>query len=126
MLREIGMLDEKYFLYFEEVDYCLRAARAGWECWYEPASRVVHLVAQSTGVTYGPNKPLPSYWFDSRRRYFLKNHGRMYMFAVDCVWFAGRFLWEVRRFIERKPQLGPASIIRHYARNSVFVRGFRF
>ena len=38
-------------MYFEEVDFCLRAARAGWPCWYVPQCRVVHLVGQSSGVT---------------------------------------------------------------------------
>ena len=33
----IGLLDENYFMYFEEVDFCLRAYRAGWTCWYVAA-----------------------------------------------------------------------------------------
>ena len=51
VFADIGLMDEGYFLYFEEVDFCLRAHRAGWHCWYVPASRVVHLVGQSSGVT---------------------------------------------------------------------------
>ncbi len=47
----IGLLDDNYFLYYEETDFCLRAARAGFSCWYEPKSRVTHFVGQSTGVT---------------------------------------------------------------------------
>jgi N-acetylglucosaminyl-diphospho-decaprenol L-rhamnosyltransferase len=43
VLAEIGWMDEDFFLYFEEVDYCRRAQQAGWECWYVPDSRVVHL-----------------------------------------------------------------------------------
>ena len=43
-------MDEGYFLYFEEVDFCLRAHRAGWPCWYVPQSRIMHIGGQSTGV----------------------------------------------------------------------------
>ena len=45
----IGWLDDRYFMYFEEVDFALRARRAGWPCWYVPSSRVVHLVGRSSG-----------------------------------------------------------------------------
>src|SRR5262249_24939007 len=48
---DIGLMDEGYFLYFEETDFCLRARRAGWPGWYVPASHVVHLVGQASGVT---------------------------------------------------------------------------
>lgn len=123
---DVGLLDEGYFLYFEEVDFCLRAARAGWACWYVPQSRVVHLVGQSTGVNLRSSRGrLPKYWFDSRRRYFLKNHGAAYTAAVDCVWFAGHLLWQIRRFLQRRADVGPVGLLADYARNSVFVRGFR-
>jgi GT2 family glycosyltransferase len=45
---KIGLLDDGYFMYFEETDFCLRAARAGFECWYVPQSRIIHLVGQSS------------------------------------------------------------------------------
>ena len=51
VFEAIGLLDEGYFMYFEEVDFCRRARRAGWACWYVPSARVVHLVGQSSGVT---------------------------------------------------------------------------
>lgn len=41
-LDEVGLLDEAYFMYTEEVDLCYRMARAGWELWWVPRSQVVH------------------------------------------------------------------------------------
>jgi GT2 family glycosyltransferase len=41
-LRQLGGLDEDYFLYYEDVDFCRRARAAGWEVSYEPALRAVH------------------------------------------------------------------------------------
>ena len=74
VFESVGLLDEQYFMYFEEVDFCLQASRSGWSCWYVPESRVVHLVGQSSGInkTKGLAKRLPSYWFDSRRYYFFE------------------------------------------------------
>jgi len=40
--EEVGGLDESYFLYYEDVDFCRRARRAGWSVWYEPDLRVTH------------------------------------------------------------------------------------
>jgi GT2 family glycosyltransferase len=40
--EDLGGLDESFFLYYEDVDFCVRARRAGWSVWYEPALRVTH------------------------------------------------------------------------------------
>lgn len=47
-VQEIGLLDEGYFIYAEEVDWCLRMRARGWERWCVPAARVIHHEAQST------------------------------------------------------------------------------
>jgi hypothetical protein len=91
VIERIGLMDESYFLYFEETDYCLAVARAGYEVWHVPASRVVHLVGQSTGVNRpGEVKPRPRYWYESRRRYFVKNHGRLVADLADAGLWLGR------------------------------------
>ena len=47
-LDEVGLLDESYFMYTEEVDLCYRLHRTGWELWWVPQAEVVHYEAQST------------------------------------------------------------------------------
>jgi N-acetylglucosaminyl-diphospho-decaprenol L-rhamnosyltransferase len=125
VFESIGLLDEHYFMYFEEVDFCLRAYRAGWTCWYVPQSHVVHFVGQSSGVTdtKRPPKRMPTYWFDSRRRYFLKNHGWLYAVFADAAWLSGFTLWRWRRAIQRKPDTDPPKIWSDFLLNSVLVRG---
>ncbi len=122
VFADIGLLDEGFFLYYEEVDFCRRARRAGWSCWYVPQSRVVHLVGQSSGVTCAnrPAKPLPRYWFDSRRRYFLKNHGRLYLGLADVGWLAGYLLWQCRRVLQRKPSNDPPGLLWDFIRFNFF------
>jgi len=114
----IGLLDDKYFMYFEEVDFCLRARRAGWSCWYVPQSRVVHLVGQSSGVTdvKQSRKRRPAYWFESRRRYFRKNLGRARTLLADLAWSGGYAVYRLRRLIWRKPDADPQYFLRDFVR----------
>jgi len=48
MMNEIGLLDENYFFYNEELDYLTRVRRAGFECWYLPEAEIVHFGGQTT------------------------------------------------------------------------------
>ena len=47
-LDDVGLLDEEFFMYCEEVDWCMRARRAGWDIYQLPAAKVIHHVGQST------------------------------------------------------------------------------
>ncbi|BAZ44105.1 family 2 glycosyl transferase [Chondrocystis sp. NIES-4102] len=120
----VGLMDEKYFLYYEETDYCLQAKKAGWSCWYVPQSRVMHIAGQSTGVSEktSKNKPLPKYLFESRRRYFVKNHGWLYAALTDAVWILSFSFWRVRRLIQRKPDIDPQNYLRDFIRHSVLFK----
>lgn len=103
MLDQIGTFDVKFFLYFEETDLCLRAARAGWTCWYVPDSRVMHIGSVSTGMK--AKRRMPSYWYDSRRHYFIKNHGRVYAAAALTAHVVGGVLHRLRAgILGRAPQ----------------------
>jgi N-acetylglucosaminyl-diphospho-decaprenol L-rhamnosyltransferase len=119
VVDEIGGMDESYFLYFEETDYLLRAKEAGWQAWYVPKSRVVHAAGQSTGVTTRRTLPqrLPDYWFESRRRYFAKNHGLPYALATDVAAFAAHALGTVKRGLQRRPSVPHflGDLLRHSA-----------
>jgi len=123
----IGLLDDGYFLYYEETDFCLRAARNGFPCWYEPKSRVMHLIGQSTGVTVrGKALPRrPKYWFDSRRRYFLRNHGAAFTALLDAVWAVTYPFGRLQLSLRRKPVFDPTRLWLDYLKNSVFCRGFK-
>ncbi|PHS29948.1 MAG: glycosyl transferase family 2 [Methylophaga sp.] len=126
VLESIGGLDEAYFMYYEETDFCLKAARSNWECWYIPKSKVVHFVGQSTGITNsGMEKRMPQYWFDSRRRYFLKNHGVLYTVLADFFWLLGFASWKLRNIIQRKTDNHPPALFRDFLLNSVFMKGIK-
>jgi hypothetical protein len=126
VFASIGLLDEQYFMYYEEVDFCWRARHAGWPCWYVPQSRVVHLVGQASGVTDTkiPPKRRPDYWFNSRRRYFLRNRGAWYSVGCDLAVLSGLTLWNLRCVLQRKANDNPPRLLYDSCRHSVFMRGF--
>jgi GT2 family glycosyltransferase len=47
MWEQIGVLDERIFLFLEDADWCRRAGEAGWELWYVPEAEIVHLGGRS-------------------------------------------------------------------------------
>jgi N-acetylglucosaminyl-diphospho-decaprenol L-rhamnosyltransferase len=122
----IGLIDEAYFLYFEEVDFLLRAKRAGFRTYYVPDSRVVHHMGASTGVTdeKQPPRRIPTYWFESRRRYFLKNHGVAHAVLADAAFLGGRAIHKLRLVLAPKNKRpDPPYMLRDYLQNSVLARG---
>lgn len=127
VFEDIGLLDENYFLYYEELDFCKQSHKAGWECWFVPTSKVIHLVGQSTQVSnpHTQHKRRPKYWFESRRRYFQKNHGFFYTLIADSAWMISFMLWRLRRVIQRKPDTDPPDLLRDFFKNSSFFQGHK-
>jgi len=125
VFEQVGLLDDSYFMYFEETDFCLQASKKGWECWYVPSSRVMHLVGQSTGISNKKmQKRMPVYWFESRRRYFLKNLGALHAVMADMCWLTGFATWKLRNIVQRKEDNHPPGLFTDFLLNSVFFRGF--
>lgn len=89
---KIGYLDEGYFMFFEDVDYCRRAKKAGYELVNWPHSHVVHLRGQSSNVKKKEQKKkrLPAYYYRSRARYYKKFFGNTGFLLSNLFWFAGR------------------------------------
>ncbi len=126
VLEQVGLLDEGLYTYFDDPDLCLRAARAGWETWYVPESRIIHLGGASTGVTGSrPPKRRPAYWHQARRRYFLKHHGPWYTAAADAAFLLGFASYRLRRRLQRKPDTDPPHLLADSFRHSVYCAGFR-
>jgi hypothetical protein len=115
VLEDAGLFDEGFFLYFEETDLCRRARFAGWPAWYVVESRVTHVGHASTGLE-DKRKRMPRYWFDSRRRYFLKNHGRTYLWTANAAHAAGLATFKLRARLQRKEDPDPRGFLRDFVR----------
>jgi N-acetylglucosaminyl-diphospho-decaprenol L-rhamnosyltransferase len=127
VFERIGMLDDRYFMYYEETDFCLRAARVGWTCWYVPASKIVHLVGQSSGVTGARRmaRRRPKYWFDSRHRFFRLHYGVLATFAADLLWAIGFCVSSVVNALRGKPRSDPPWLLWDFIRYNVTSWGHR-
>jgi len=72
VFEQIGGLDERYFLSWEDVDFSVRASKAGWELGVAPAARIYHKGGQASTRLLGNNRD----YYDLRNRLlFLKTHG---------------------------------------------------
>ncbi|MGY4828002.1 glycosyltransferase family 2 protein [Sphaerotilaceae bacterium SBD11-9] len=125
VIDDIGLMDEGFFLYFEETDYLHRAQKAGWSCWHVPQSRVVHLVGQSSGVTNRNQAPkrVPAYWFESRRRYFVRHHGRLNTALGDLLVIMAYPVGRLLRWLRRKPDRAAPHFLRDFIRHSAILHG---
>lgn len=70
--KEVGGLDEDYFMYAEEVDWCYAMQKKGWQVWYHPAAKVIHL---GGGSSQNRRTQREGDLYRSRVRFFRKNYG---------------------------------------------------
>ncbi|HSC63639.1 MAG TPA: glycosyltransferase family 2 protein [Caldimonas sp.] len=108
VLDAVGPLDEGFFLYYEEVDFCRRARQAGWSCWLVADARVMHLEGAATGIKAARQR-LPAYWFASRRRFFVKAYGIGGLVLADLLWALGRTSLVLRRLLGLGGRAGHAD-----------------
>jgi N-acetylglucosaminyl-diphospho-decaprenol L-rhamnosyltransferase len=71
-VAQVGLMDEGYRMYCEEIDWCWRMRRAGWRALCVPTARVIHHAGRSTGQV-----PIPSFvnLWTSRARLYARHHG---------------------------------------------------
>lgn len=117
----IGVYDENFFFYFEETDFCLRAARAGFTTWYVPESRVEHIGAASSGWK-DFSKPRAAFWWDGRRWFYYKNHGLLYLWAANLAWVLGFLIGETRRRLIGRKGSFPPRFFRDFLRYNYSFR----
>jgi N-acetylglucosaminyl-diphospho-decaprenol L-rhamnosyltransferase len=104
VIDQIGYLDEGYFMYFEDIDYCRRAQAAGWKVVHWPDARVVHLRGGSGSVKsdLAARKRPRTYLYASRARYFAKFYGKYGLWGANLLWLAGRVISLGRESIRNK------------------------
>ena len=91
VFEDIGLLDEEFFMYFEDVDFCKRAEKRAGISIHNPAAHVViYVVAVLLLKSQAAKKKrLPRYFYESRARYYFKHFGRFGLFAANMFWHLG-------------------------------------
>jgi len=82
VIEKVRMFDENFFMYVEDLDFCKRIKKAGWEICYYPLAEVIHLGGKSSGGTFRDYSPVS---YQSLYYYFRKHHGRTYEFMVRFI-----------------------------------------
>lgn len=101
VFEQIGLMDESYFMYFDDIDFCRRARRAGWDILHWPEAHVVHLRGGSGDVKSqtAERGRLPRYYYESRAWYFRKFYTRTGLWLTNLLWVLGRMIsWTRERF----------------------------
>lgn len=103
-IDQVGDLDEGFFMYFEDIDYCRRVREAGWTIRYWPSARVVHLLGGSSGVTSDAKQRdrAPRYYYEARARYFKKHYGTLGPLRANVSWIAGHGIDRMRNRLSNR------------------------
>ena len=101
MIRQVGRMDEGYFLYFEDVEYSWRARQVGWRICLAPEACAVHFRGGSGPVkaSQAARKRLPAYYYASRTRVLYQMHGRAGLLMANLMWHLGRGIAHLRRLV---------------------------
>ena len=104
VVEQIGLMDEGYFMYFDDLDYCRKARNAGWEILHLPQARVVHLRGGSSSVKadVAARKRPKEYYYASRSRYFATFYGSWGLAIANLAWLAGRGISFIRELLGNK------------------------
>lgn len=103
VFRQIGLLDEGYFMYFEDVEFCHRASKAGWTIVHNPEASIVHLRGGSSSVKKQTKlkKRVSKYFYASRTRYYYQTYGRLGLTSANLLWWMGRAISKTRQLMGR-------------------------
>jgi GT2 family glycosyltransferase len=85
VLDQVGYLDERFFAYQEDADYCFQARKAGWKIYYVPAARVTHYGGQG-GSRVQPYRSIFE-WHRSYWRFYRKNFAADYFFLFNWLYY---------------------------------------
>lgn len=86
VFERIGLLEDDYFSSYEDLDFCLKAAKAGFRCFFTPLTTVKHKIARDwKGLT----NPLYIYYQTRNNLLCLKNNRRLIPYLISLVYFVG-------------------------------------
>jgi GT2 family glycosyltransferase len=128
VIDEVGLFDPRYFLYYEEVDHCFAARRAGWEVLCYPHATVIHLGGESAR-TEGPlseaGRQIEAMQTESELLFFRKNYGPGAALAASLLLSLADLISVLKRLLRGRRPFGAAERWRHSASVWSLVRRTR-
>jgi len=90
LVEQIGYMDEQFFAYQEDADYCLRAHQAGWEVVYMPEAQIIHYGGMG-GSRVEPYRSILE-WHRSYYLFYKKHYAREYFFLFNWMYYFLMFI----------------------------------
>lgn len=118
LVQQVGLFDPRYFLYYEEVDHCLAAKRAGWDVVFFPDTSVTHLGGESAGSVSEltpSGRQIEALELESELLYFRKNHGLGVAVADALLRTLADVINVGKRLLRLRRPLGLVAFTRHSA-----------
>ncbi|UWQ16060.1 glycosyltransferase family 2 protein (plasmid) [Aliiroseovarius sp. M344] len=84
VFEKVGLLDEAYFVYSEEADWCRRIRDAGWRCVFAPVARILHLDGGSKSTSQIKSRMFVQMQ-KSKMIYVQKHHGKLGVLVTRCI-----------------------------------------
>lgn len=102
-IEKAGPMDDGFFLYYEDCDYCRRITAQGYEIASAPSAAFMHDPGGTTKLSVRETalERLPAYYYASRSRYFRKYYGPAGPFFANCAWLMGRAVAKMRGLFGR-------------------------
>ncbi len=120
--ERVGAMEDAYFLYLEDVEWSVRARRAGLSLRYEPASRIAHASGTTSG---GFATDAVQYYFARNRIRLLRKHGRWYHWPTFAPFYARHTTAHAWRAL-RAGSPGRARALARATRDAIVGRGGRW
>lgn len=118
VIDQIGLFDPRYFLYYEEIDHCLAARKAGWEVTFFADATVVHIggeSAKTTGEITAGGRQIEAMQIESELLYFRKNHGLSGVWANVLLTSAADVIVLLKRLLRRESPAALRAYTAHIA-----------
>jgi GT2 family glycosyltransferase len=108
--EQVGDMDESYFLYYEELDWCERIRKAGFDLFYEPKATVYHAASASTGV----GSPFQLYYLTRNRILFQHRWSTTFQFIFSLFYLTTVCLIKYIKFVLSNKSKHARSLVKAY------------
>lgn len=118
--EKIGLMDEKYFMYYDDTDFCVRANNNGFKIWYESTAKLWHKVSSSSG---GLESKISIYYGTRNRLYFIDKYYDK-KFSVSLYFYITRGI-KCFKYVKRGLSKYLLQGILDYHKRDMYIKEFK-
>jgi hypothetical protein len=98
-IEEVGLLDEAFFIYCEDVDWCRRMRQRGWKLYYLPQAQIIHYKGESSKRS---SQQAIRVYYQSLRHFYRKYYAPQTPRLLNVLWLFGLKIQEARALLENR------------------------